>query len=99
MTPTYHYDFGMRKVIEVVKSAGRWLKKSDSEERAMLSALMVAIYPGIQDKDLETFDAILNDNGFNPKDFVWAKNKKAVHPTCEPELFERKCAMFAEVAE
>lgn len=85
--------------MEVIKSAGKWLRKVDSEERAMLSAMIVSIQPGVQDKDLETFDSILTRNGYNPKDFVWAKNEKAVHPTCDPELFKRKCAMFAEVAE
>jgi len=43
MTRTDHYDFMMRKIIEVVKSAGKWLKKVDSEEIAMLSAMIVSI--------------------------------------------------------
>jgi len=41
----------------------------------------------------------MNKVGFNPADFVWAKNEKAVHPTMEQDKFESKCAMFAEIAE
>lgn len=87
MTKTDHYDFGMRMVMHTVKSAGRWLLKTESEEQAMLSALMVSIYPGIRYTDFQTFEAILNKSGFNSSDFKWPKNEKAVHPTCEPQMF------------
>jgi len=50
LPPTDHYDFGLRMVMMVIRSAGKWLVKKNVEENAaMLSALMVSVYPGLVD--------------------------------------------------
>jgi len=87
-------------VLSVVRTAGkRLVQKKESEDQAMLSALMVLVYPGLETKDHEIFHRIMTDNGFKSLDFVFAKNEKAEHPYFGSELFQQKCAMFAEIAD
>jgi len=87
-------------VLSVVRTAGkRLVQKKESEDQAMLSALMVLVYPGLETKDHEIFHRIMTDNGFKSLDFVFAKNEKAEHPKFDSELFQQKCAMFAEIAD
>jgi len=89
----------MNMMLQIVRSAGRWLSKDVSEDHALLAGFMVTLYPMVRDEDLDAFKTVMNKNGLNPSDFKWPVNEKAVHPTCEPEKFQQRSAMFAEVLE
>jgi len=87
-------------VLSAVRTAGKHLvQKKESENEAMLSALMALFVPGLETKDHENFNRIMTDNGFKSLSFVFAKNEKAEHPKFDSELFQRKCAMFADIAD
>jgi len=95
----FHYDFGLRKIKEIVKAVSRAVHNGQSDEAALLHALMISVGAGVADKDYDCFVKLMTQNGFDVSSYVAPKNEKAVHPKYDAEKFQVKTAALASIFE
>jgi len=73
------YDFGLRKLLAVVRMSAAYLKSGDSEEDSVVQAMLLMNGPGLRNdehKDIDTFKLCMAESGFQIKDFLERSSDK-----------------------
>jgi len=94
MSKARQYDFGLRKVKQIIECAAAGVRNGETEEIAMINAIMISMGAALLPEDFKIHEQIMTAVGFEMSGYVRPMNAKATHPTFPKEQFQYLCACF-----